>query len=223
MLISLDQIKTYLGLDGATITGSTALLTMFEEFVVSEVSDFIGKNIEEAAYTNEVLIFKGDRFDLQEPYIADFDLAWQRPIAFTKNYPIATSGGLQLAVTYLGNTLVNDTDYTCDPENGTITFYRWVSDWKNRLKATYTAGYNAATLPAGLQMVILDGIKLMYQNSGITTQNSANVTSKRVGDFGVSFGSDANSTVTYSKGDINLKKYLADSLPILKRYMSIEI
>lgn len=224
-MVTLAEAKTYLGI---SVTTYDTLIETFIEYTTDEIETFVDRNLVQSQYSNEVIKFEFSDFDLQEGQENELDLRRGRPAGFLTNYPIvAVTGSLQLAITYKGNTLIEDTDYIVDPTNGVVDFYNYPSDYKKNILATYTAGYTIASgsyqFPAALRLVALDGIKLMFQKSGTTSQGSADIKSKDVGDFGVSFGSGADTTAAIQSGALYLKKYLADNLPTLKRYMKVNI
>ena len=206
MLITVAEAKSFLQITGTTYD---TLITGYVGYVTAEISSYLGRNLESAVYTNEVLEYESANFDLDEN--TPFDLASPQRVVHLKNYPVVTvSGTAQLSISYDGVALVPDDDYKVDTDTGTVFLYASPSDYQRKLLATYTAGYS--TVPDDIKLVALMGVKDLYRSGGVTAQGDLNVTSKSVGDF----------SVNYSQVQ-DTKAYITGNSLILSKYMKVGI
>lgn len=195
-MISVAEAKAYMGI---TSTTDDTLIGTLIDYSEGLIENYVDNKIDQVSITNEVLDIV-DKFDLQ--YVPSFDLAPNYTYARTMYYPITS-----LSITSDGTTLVSGTDYTYESDTGVITFYTSVSDYQQALKATYTAGY--ATCPSDIKLVALEIIKAMFQNAGTAFKGYGKVSSKKIGDFSVSYGSVSIDITTW--GHV-LDKYKSVSL-----------
>lgn len=206
MLITVAEAKSFLQITGTTYD---TLITGYCGYITAEINTYIGRTLESAVYTNEVLEYESANFDLDENI--PFDLASPQRVVHLKNYPVATvSGTAQLSISYDGVALVPDDDYKVDTDTGTVFLYASPSDYQRKLLATYTAGYS--TVPDDIKLVALMGVKDLYRSGGVTAQGDLNVTSKSVGDF----------SVNYSQVQ-DTKAYITGNSLILSKYMKVGI
>ena len=206
MLITVAEAKSFLQITGTTYD---TLITGYCGYITAEINTYIGRIIESATYTNEVLEYESANFDLDEN--TPFDLASPQRTVQLRNYPVATvSGVVQASISYDGVALIPDDDYKIDVNNGTVYFYATPSDYQRKLLATYTAGYS--TVPDDLKLVALMGVKDLFRSGGVTAQGDLDVTSKSVGDFSVNYSQVKNT-----------KAYLEDNKGILSKYIKVGI
>lgn len=206
MLITVAEAKSFLQITGTTYD---TLITGYCGYITAEINTYIGRTLESAVYTNEVLEYESANFDLDEN--TPFDLASPQRVVHLKNYPVVTvSGTAQLSISYDGVALVPDDDYKVDTDTGTVFLYASPSDYQRKLLATYTAGYS--TVPDDIKLVALMGVKDLYRSGGVTAQGDLNVTSKSVGDF----------SVNYSQVQ-DTKAYITGNSLILSKYMKVGI
>lgn len=198
-MVTLAEAKTFMRV---TTSADDALITSLIDYISTAVETYTGRIFRQTTVTEEVLTFDYSSFDLQ--YRPSFDLAGIRRIAFLKNYPITEITSL----THDGTALTVDDDYILDPSTGAVAFYTSVGDAKNSLLVTYTAGYATADVPADLKMIVLQGIKELYQSSGAVSAGVTAVDSKKIGDFSVSYATGSESINSYlSMNELILKKY----------------
>lgn len=208
-LVSVAEAKSYMGITGAS---KDALIQSLINIVEGEVSAYLDRNLSLATYGDEVLSYDVSSFDAR--YNPELDTGSDYPKVFLENYPVVSLE----EVTYEGDAIA-DIYWDYIPSTGAITLYSFYDDRKQKLKATYVAGYTSATLPAALRGVILDGVKYHYSLSGTASQTSGGVQSKKVGDFSVSYG-DSNST-RLTSGNGYGKAYLVLNESTLNRYKKI--
>lgn len=218
-LVALNELKTFLQI---STTANDTVLTLYLDLVSSEVSAFVNRNLEETFYTDEVLHYVRSDFDIDD--LRALSVNEPHPQVFVQNYPVIGS----LSLSYDGETVSTD-DYTINAQNGVITFYRFVRDYKDRLTTSYTAGYTsvtgaANTTPNDLRLVVMDGVKRMFQSSGTVTPGQGNVKSKKIKDFSVSYGNNLDSSVVVESNSYGLLKgYLAANHSILQKYMRVDL
>jgi len=197
--------KVYLGI---TTTATDVLIQLFTDLVVAEIEAEIGDKLSQVTITDEELHF------LESQNFADdmgaIDQNNPYPILSTKYSPVSS-----LSVSHQ-QVSVSTANYNYN-SNGVITMFAFYDDSKNELKATYTAGYS--TLPSDLQMIVFEGVKTNFMNSGTTKQNSGNISSKKLADFSVSYGD--SQTGLYN--DNGKKSYICNNMSILQRYQRISI
>lgn len=219
-LALLDDVKEFLGI---TSTVNNSLIESFIELVSAEVEAFVDRNLEEASYTNEILRYKRSEYDPNPNQ--GLDVYAIRPQVFLDNTPARN-----LTLTYKGSTVSED-DYELDGDSGVITLYKGFSDYKDSFTATYTAGYTTVTgsqytVPRALQLVVMEGVKIMYANSGTTNQGSGDIKSKTIKDFSVSYGNQQTASYTSAtsgSGSALVKTYLQANQITLRRYMRVNI
>ncbi len=195
-MISVAEAKAFMGITSST---DDTLIGTLIDYSEGLIENYIDNKIDTASISNEVLSIV-DKFDLQ--YVPSFDLAPNYHYARTRYFPITS-----LTVVYDTTTLVNNTDYVYDPDTGVINFYTYVSDYLNKLKASYTAGYT--TCPNDIKFVALEVTKALYQNAGTTSRGYGKISSKKIGDFSVS----------YASTNIDIKMYSS----VLDKYMNISL
>ena len=206
MLITVAEAKSFLQITGTTYD---TLITGYCGYITAEINSYVGRNLESATYTNEVLNFESANFDLDEN--TPFDLGTPQSTVQLKNYPVASvSGTAQITISYDGDPFVLDDDFKVDTDTGTVYFYTSSTDYQRKLLATYTAGYS--TIPDDIKLVALMGVKDLFRSGGVTTQGDLNVTSKSVGDF----------SVNYSQVE-GVKSYLESNSMILNKYTKVGI
>lgn len=212
-LVTITQVQDYLGI--STTTG----LQTYIDIVSSEIDAYTGRNLSQNVYTDEVLNWTNSTFDTSDNEPLDTEIDY--PSLFLSNYPIVGS----VAITEDG-TAVPTANYSTDTTNGVIKVFSYISDDKDKLLATYTAGYTTTTgqtntIPSDLRGVALEGVRYMFVNGGTARQGTGNVSSKKVKDFSVSYGDNADNS-RYVNTDMGLiKSYIAGNSIILNRYKKI--
>lgn len=219
-MVTLTEVKDYLGI---TVGTYDALLTTFIDYISAEIETYCDRKFREATYTNEPLKFQFTQFDLLP--IPPYALAGLRAATTLLHRPVQTG---TITLTAGGNTITEDDGYILKEDEGIVLFYESVSDFKENLLATYTAGYATADMPGDLKLVALQGIKDLFQQSGTTSQGgtSGEVASKKVGDFSVTYDTGSSTTSSNSSGTAGAggpNIFLLNNLSILQRYMSIGI
>lgn len=192
-MVTKTEVKTFLNISDST---HDDFIEDLIDYVTAQVETLIDNKIVQESITDEVLTFPDD-FDLQpEKYL---DLRTEKIHAHTKYYPVASE-----TITYDGSDLTANTDYVLDEDTGFITFYEFVSDYKEKTTINYTAGY--ASTPADLKLVALEAIKDVFKGSGTVSRGTSGgeVKSKKVGNFSVTYADAVSSIMKY---DSVLTKY----------------
>lgn len=194
-MIDFSDLKTYLQI---TTTANDTLLASMVTATIATIEAEIDRTLTATAYTAEELHYVRSKFDQQDNQ--PIDTADDFPKLFLKNYPVTA-----LTVTHLTETLTN---YSLGTSTGLITMYEWQDDTTNQLLADYTAGYTSDTLPNDLKYLIYDGVKERYENQNAAVLGSQQnlVSSKKVGDFSVSYRGGSNSFLSINKSVINRYK-----------------
>ena len=217
-LVTLDTVKTFLQITG---TSSDTILNLYIDLISSEINAYVGRNLDETYYVDEPLEYQFSKYDPSSN--RPLDVREPNPQVFLREYPVQ---GLE--ITSRGTT-VPTSDYTLDHRNGVVTFFKSYTDYKERLKASYTAGYTTITgatytVPSNLQLVALEGVKRLYTNGGAAEESSGDVTSKKVKDFSVQYGGTANSSNYFFDSNSGLvKAYLEANSTTLNRYRKVVI
>lgn len=180
-MVTLAEVKTYLGITGST---DDTLLTQLINLTTGEIEGLADRNLIEAEYTDEVLRYETSNFDAQS-YIA-FDLNSSYLYLFLKNRPVS-----DIEVSVDGVALVQNTDYRLIADAGVIEMYTAPSEYNGNITATYTAGWAVASVPQDLKSVALGMVKGKYQESGDAVRGQGGVQSTKVGDYSVTYGSTA--------------------------------
>jgi hypothetical protein len=213
-LVTYTEAKEYLGLPDDS---DQTLVESIIGYIEAEISAYCGRNFEVAVVTDEVLKYWNP---INDPYYNP--RLYERgitPVASVDVWPIAT--GETITITANGETL-NSADYVVNGDSGTIEFLVYKDDSRNRLQIDYTGGYGAPgpVAPEDLKAVILEGVKDRYSTSGETSKSgSANVVSKKIGDFSVSYGDTTQVVNTSASGGTSIvKRYIASNTIILDKY-----
>lgn len=194
-MIGFSDLKTYLQV---TTTTTDTLLASVITATISMIEAELDRTLTSTAYTLEEMHYLSSDFDMQvNPTI---DTKEETPNLYLKNYPVTA-----LTLTYGTETL---TDYTLASATGIVTMFTWQQDDLNTLRATYTAGYDSSTLPNDLKYLIYDGVKEKYenQNAAVLGSQQGNVSSKKVGDYSVSYRSSNNAFISSNSTVINKYK-----------------
>jgi hypothetical protein len=217
-IITTQQAKDYMGI---TVSTYDTLIGSFVEMVTQEIETYTDREFTQSSY-NEILSIQNSRFDLEDdlPLNTQSDRLYLR----LRQTPVVTFSSItQNSVT------VSNENYTVDSVTGVITFYEPVSDYKDQLVANYTAGYadptvtgSAYSMPRDLQMVALQGVKVMFENSGTAKQGQGNVKSKSLKDFSVSYGNEQSGLYVNINGQL-MKSYLVGNKIILDKYKYISL
>lgn len=205
-IISLNTVKTYLGISGATYD---TILQIQLDIAESELCAYLDKYLGTTTYTNEVLHYQFSRFDIN----TDTALNGRETYGdlFVKNYPMTSITNITCQ-----GVVVDPTNYYYDLNAGVISTKTFLNDTYNGLTITYVAGYTENTLPAILKSVILEGVRYQFQEFSTATQGSGNnIASKKVGDFSVSYDNTANFDA--------MRSYLAQRKDVLQRYLRFNI
>lgn len=208
-MITTSEVKQFLGV---TSTVNDSLITTFTNYVIAEIESYCGRTLTLTTYTGATLKYEDSTFD-NRPQIT-LDTSEGYPKLYLQQYPVTTV----TSFTYKDNPLVATDDYMLNTTNGVIEMYTAFNDLKDNIEITYVAGYDSA--PNDLKLVICQGVKAMYAESGATSQNSGGISSKKVGDFSVNYGA-GNSQ--YSDGSTIGKTYLMANRAILNRYRKVLI
>ena len=159
MLVSLDDIKTYLGIDLIDTT-QDAYLTQQGELLSDVIESYCGRKFLSAEY-------------IETMYAKDIDV-WPRQLKLF-HYPIT-------AIAYVKVDDEEITEYRVQKEKGIlIRDYNWAAT--ETIEVRYTAGY--ASVPRQVEYVLLSLIKQNFnlKEAGIETSFGANV--QRVNVAGV--------------------------------------
>lgn len=207
-VVSLQTTKQFLCIDGSNEDG---FLNLLLELVEGAVSDYLGCTLASTQYVDEILQYKESRNDYR--YNPKLDYSDEQLRLYLKNYPV-----ISLDAFTQGGEAISSDDYTLRASEGHLDMYVGYSDYKARLRATYTAGYTESTLPAGLKKVILDGVRYMYEGGAAAKRGNGQVDSKKIGDFSVSYA--GNSSVYDGK---QMEKFIAQNAVILDTYRRITL
>ena len=215
-LLTLAEIKAFLQI---TTTASDPILNLYNSYVCDEVEAYVDRNLAEATYTDEVLKFERSDNTLHQDVA--LNETFNNPLLFLKNTPART---LTLKE---GDVTVPTTDYRLIGDEGAIETYRGLDDSKSNLTATYTAGYTLTTgteysVPDNLKLVAQLGVRSMWENGGVSKENSGDVKSKKVGDFSVTYGNNQTGYISASLAGL-VKVYLESNSVILNRYVKIDL
>lgn len=184
-MITYDDAKTWLGLEDDS---DQALIENFlVPYVEESIETYIDNKINQTTISGEVLSINQTTNDLQRN--PSLDLRGRELTVNTRYYPI-------LSITSLindGSVLIEDQDYTYEPTLGRIIFYRGISDCKDKLTITYSAGYS--TCPSDLKMVALELVKWMYQQHG-ASKGEGDIQSKRLREFSVTYRDNTRGQTT---------------------------
>lgn len=205
-MLTLDQIKEYLGITG---TEYDDLLESLNVYVTAEIEAYIDRVIPATDYEGEVLHYTFNINDLApRPLIA---VRGGTAKLFPLQYP------LKDVVMYSDGDIVDASSYVVSDK--WITMKSYVSDAYDTLTIDYTGGYDP--IPEALILVALDGVKALFEQSAPASQGTENVKSKSLGDFSVTYGTASDSVVT--NGSQFMKQYIAKNNVILDRYKRIGI
>jgi hypothetical protein len=199
-IINRTEAKNFLQI---TTDSYNDLIDTYIEIVEADIEAYINNKITPTAVTDEPLSVMRSNFD--QHYVPNLDTTHPYPKAITKYSPIVTDSAS--SVTYDGDTLTADTDYKIDEDTGVITFYTNISDYKEKLVASYTAGY--VTIPTDLKSVARFGVKEYFEQNAPAKQGGDNIKSKKIGNF----------SVTYGSKDTGGKAYLDANKNILNKYV----
>lgn len=194
-MINFTDLKNYLQI---TTTANDALLATMVTATISVVESEIDRTLTSTAYTSEELTYERSRFDRQVN--PPLDTESEFPLLFLKNYPVTS-----LTLTYDTETLTN---YSLHTASGVVTMFEFQEDQLKQLRADYTAGYTESTLPNDLKYLIYDGVKEKFenQNAAVLGSQQGKVSSKKVGDFSVSYRGGGNSFLSMGSSVINRYK-----------------
>ena len=191
-MIDFSDLKVYLQVTG---TSTDALLASLVTATIATIESEIGATLTSTVYTAERMHYIRSSYDAQVNPPIDTSEDYLK--LYTKNYPITA-----ITLTYGVDTL---TSYTVHSQTGIITMYEWHGDRMEELRATYTAGYTQSTLPKDLQYLIYDAVKEKYEGHSASVMGSgqSQVSSKKVGDFSVSYRASGSSFVNSSNSVIS--------------------
>lgn len=191
-MIDFSDLKVYLQVTG---TSTDALLASLVTATIATIESEIGATLTSTVYTAERMHYERSSYDAQVNPPIDTSEDYLK--LYTKNYPITA-----ITLTYGVDTL---TSYTVHSQTGIITMYEWHEDRMEELRATYTAGYTQSTLPKDLQYLIYDAVKEKYEGHSASVMGSgqSQVSSKKVGDFSVSYRASGSSFVNSSNSVIS--------------------
>lgn len=181
-LVSLSTVKTLLNISGTTYD---ALLNQLIDIAQSQLEAYLCRKLENTTYTDEPLQYQFSRFDRgdQSGSLGVFE---EYGRLFLKNYPVITFINLK----YDGDVIDPD-NYIVQNDIGIIYTKKLLNDADLKLTATYSAGYTTSTIPQLLKWSIVELVRLMFENASSTfASNSSNVTSKRIGDYSVTYGNN---------------------------------
>jgi hypothetical protein len=211
-MITIAEAKSYMGV---TITTNDVLIGTLIDYVTAEIEAVCGRNLMQKVYTDEVLKYNVPNYDAQ--FNPELDLNEDNKRLFLKNFPVQSLSLKENGV------VVSVDNYILDSNNGVIELFTSPSDYKNNLKATYTAGYvvtgTSFVVPNDLKMIALQGVKYEYAYSGTVLQGQSNVQAKSTGAFSVTYNKD--NTKPLQPGAT--KPYLAMNTAIINKYLSINL
>lgn len=220
MLLSLSETKEFLQI---TATSTDSLITLYISLIQGEVDSYLNRKLEQTTYTNESLFYKSTSLDLYEK--PSFEFGEDLPQLFLDEYPVSS-----LTLKYDGST-ISTSKYRLDSKNGTITLYEKYDDQEGKITADFTAGYVTNTtstyaLPAELKLVMLEGVKQLYENNKQAKQGAGDVKSKSIDNFSVTYGNEQSGTsMTINQGNsqVVIKRYLAQNSATLNRYKKLSV
>lgn len=195
MILTLSEVKTWLGV---TDNASDSILTVMIPLVESSIANMLDIQLEQTTITNEVIHYNFSRFDTSgSTGLSTFE---SKGLVRLKRSPVITITNISY-----NSTPIEASDYFFINDLGLVQFLRLHPDLDFKLTCTYVAGYTDSTLPPDLKLLLLDGVKSMFRNSGKALQNQGNIKSKRIGDFAVTYGiDDTGYLATHS---YTIKKY----------------
>ena len=216
-LITLTQAKAYLQI---TSSDDDALISDYIEMVTGEVEAYCDRTLTTVGYS-EVLHKQRSQLDLGSE--VPLNMAENRLKIRLRQTPVNSVEAI-----VQDTTTITSTNYTTNTDNGIITFYESVSDFKDKLVTAYTAGYttvtgSAFTVPSSLQLVVKEGVRAMYQNNTAAKMGAGNVKSKKLKDFSVSYGNDQTGLYVKDANGALRKSYIAGNATTLNRYRRIGI
>lgn len=210
-LITLQEAKDFLQI---TTTVSDALISSYIQMVSSEIEAYCDRTFAIGTYS-QPLHLKQSQFDFNTDLPLNFGTI--RAQARLRQTPVVDFKEITS-----NSVTVSDNNYTVDNDNGVVTFYQSVSDYKDKLVANYVSGYATTDVPQNLKLVAKQGVKTMFENGGVAKERSGNVSSKSLKDFSVSYGNKQTGLYTNVDGLV-MKTYLAGNRVILDRYKHIEL
>jgi hypothetical protein len=187
MLTTIAKVKEYLAIDN---TDTDTELTTLLGYSDSAIKSYLGRNIEQAVITNEVLRADGEQ-----------------KIFFVKEAPI--DSGSSVTVTY-NTTDYSSSAYEIDYDQGIVFMDSAPERTPTKFTVSYTGGY--AAVPGDLEMVAVMLTADLFKAggggnaSGIGT-GSGEVKSEKLGDYSVSYAvADSSSSGITSVMEL-IKKY----------------
>jgi hypothetical protein len=216
-IITQTQAKEFLQI---TTTVSDTLIDLYVDLVSSEIEAYCDRLFSVATYTQSLRL-EYSKHDLGNELALQM-FTDQKKVRLNQ-YPIH-----QITAITQNNVTVTASNYTVNQDNGVVTFYGSVSDYKNELSATYVAGYTTVTgseftVPKNLQLVALMGVKVMYENGSAASQTSGNVKSKSLKDFSVSYGNEQTGLYVKDESGVLQKSYIYGNKFILDRYRQVQV
>lgn len=164
MLVTLDNLKTFLGISGS---GQDDLLNLLNEQASAMVEKKCMRTFEETTYTEE-----------------EYDGTGEKELIL-KQFPVTSTTTFKLEVNNaLDNTddweEIDTDDYWVDNDQGIVTKITEFMCGKQRYRVTYSAGY--ATIPYDLQYVVMQLVSLF-----LNKRRGAGLKSETLGDHTVTF------------------------------------
>ncbi len=206
-MVTPEQAFDFLGIAEPTST-QEALVDSLIELVTAEIEAYCDRLLDQNEVVEETLKYTYYDYDL-DPDPA-FAVRKGQPVIRLKEYPVD-----DLELTENGEVVPED-DYHLYSDIGIIIGKKAFDTRFANLSADYLGGYNP--VPSALQLVALQGIKAYFSDSGTTAQGNANVKSKSLDRFSVSYG-NGQSLIGGTGG----KTYLITNEAILSKYRRFDI
>lgn len=206
-IVGLTETKAFMQVTG---TATDTLISTYIDITEAEVDALVGRPLGRATYT-ESLSYLQSTFD--QSGVTLLDAGQDSPNLFLRNYPV-------ISLTLTDDAVIPTTSYSVDLANGVIS-----DIYPNRPTATYVAGYTTATAPADLKGLVMMGVTSLYNNNGAASNGgggTAQVTSKRIKDFSVSYDNTQNSYTTWNSGSF-VKNYISSNMHIIRKYQRITV
>lgn len=141
MLVSIDSLKTLLHITGSS---EDSLLQAILASAQAQVVAYIGYNIENTTYTDEIFDLNG-----QKQFVLPF-------------YPVTALTSIAIKNDSTWDPL---TTYTLKSKWGIIVHDDFFPRWYARLKVTYSAGYTDTTVPSPIREAIIWLSTLSYHDN----------------------------------------------------------
>jgi hypothetical protein len=174
-MVTLAEAKAYIQVSGNTYDG---LITDIISYVTAEIENYLNNKITPVTTkTDEPMIFLNGETE------------WVAPA-----FPISN-----VTVKYDGQALTDEEDYYLNPKAGVVYFPQPPETSTSKYTVTYTYGYSIANVPQAIKSVALKAIKALFDENRPSDSpggGSGNITSKKIGDFSVTYSGSGGGELT---------------------------